>query len=431
MSLNRATFKTLFLALGFFALSPFCYAQEENDSSAQELKNLKERIQRLEQELQKRPTAEQTAPQEEVIQKVTVGGKLTRPSNLNVRIGGYFSIVFHDEEGSTNHFDQHRFVPQVGIDITDKVHFDTEVEIEGGGADVGFLSGNEILVEFAELSFDISKSFIPKAGLILIPFGRYNLIHDDPLHDLFDRPFVARRISPSAFDQAGIGASGDFSFGAGIFHYDLALTQGFDDGFSNNGGSRDSRQSFRADNNNNKALWQRSSFRPNLSDSNASLEAGASLTWQKVDDDNEDTLIGWGFDLSGSLAFNETKSIALHFEGEYLRIGIDRDDPTLIDGLYGYYLQSTLRFRPWDDRSLNGWLRNSGYIGLSLRWEENNLNDNILGAATRDDREALTAGIAFRPFFKTVIRAEWKFTQSSGVATDAGDRFVMSISTYF
>lgn len=354
---------------------------------------------------------------------------------LKFGLGGYFSTTYREEikdRRIPSAFDQHRFVLLINFDIADKVKFNSETEIEGGGADVPFLTGQEILVEFAELSFEFHEAAVAKAGLILIPFGRYNLVHDDPLHDLFDRPFVARRIVPSAFDQPGFGLSGNLrtrEFGLG---YDFAITQGFRDNFSANSGSRDARQSFRADENSNKALWGRVALRPDLYElgvaEDTSLEVGMSLNTQTLGAADH-RLTGWGAD--ASFRWNSGGKFGIDAEGEYAGIDIRRDPTTGITGLWGYYGQMTLRFRPWEDGAAGGWLRDSGYIGLVARYEENDLDERLVGAALRDDRQAWTVGVAFRPFFKTVIRAEWKFINSSGVAQEEADRFVLSLSTYF
>jgi len=369
-----------------------------------------------------------------------------RPHASKVSFGGYFSLAYRYHNGDENagtpdssYFDQHRFVPQFEVQIAERLSFATEIEIEGGGADVGFLSDNEILVEFAELDFELAEEFHIKTGLLLIPFGAYNLTHDDPLHDLFDRPFVARRVVPSAFDQPGVGIAGDFNEDGFQFHYDVMVTQGFTDGFSNNGGARDARNSFRDDNNYDKALWSRFQFTPDFGRLSEgmdylTMQLGGSFNIQRIANNGTAQTIGWGGDFKLGMNWLDTDGFGVDFEGEYARININRDGPGVIDGLDGYYVQAAFKFRPWDNSEedmVGGWLSSSGYIALVARWEENDLNDNVEGAARRDDRQAFTFGIAFRPFLKTVIRAEYKMANSSHFAEDEADRFVLSVSTYF
>ena len=83
-----------------------------------------------------------------------------------VRIGGYFSIEYRDDgDGNNGEFDLHRLVIKIQADIAKAISFDTEIEIEGGGADVDFLTDNEILVEYAELRFELWESYMDAADV--------------------------------------------------------------------------------------------------------------------------------------------------------------------------------------------------------------------------------------------------------------------------
>jgi hypothetical protein len=125
---------------------------------------------------------------------------------------------------------------------------------------VDFLTDNEILVEYAELTLAILEDKLDfVAGLILLPWGRFNLYHDDPLNDLTDRPLVSRYIGAVAAQQAGVAVDGSFDVGSGWFlDYDVAVVQGFHDGFSTNNGVRDARPSFREDTTTTAVLGRRS-----------------------------------------------------------------------------------------------------------------------------------------------------------------------------
>ena len=41
------------------------------------------------------------------------------------------------------------------------------------------------------------KPFNIRAGILLMPVGKFNLLHDSPLNDLTDRPMVPRFVIPS------------------------------------------------------------------------------------------------------------------------------------------------------------------------------------------------------------------------------------------
>ncbi len=95
--------------------------------------------------------------------------------------------------GTTNGFDQQRFVPFIYADITEHVKFASELEIEHGIRGAG---ENEISLEFAHIDYLVNEPFNIRAGILLIPIGKFNLLHDSPLNDLTDRPLVSQFVIP-------------------------------------------------------------------------------------------------------------------------------------------------------------------------------------------------------------------------------------------
>ncbi|MHC4840931.1 MAG: hypothetical protein ACYTDT_08260 [Planctomycetota bacterium] len=314
-------------------------------------------------------------------------------------IGGYASFYHktidkYNGGDSTNFFDAHRIVPQFHWQIVEWLHFGMELEIEGGGADVSFLGGNEILIEYAEVHATVMDEFNVKAGILLIPFGRYNLEHDDILWDLMDRPFAARRVVPSAFDQPGVGIYGTVNevplFG---FSYDVQVTQGFDDGFSNNGGSRGARQSFRSDNNDNKALWARFGILPQFDEMGADFmsgDIGISTGYQKISATNGESTRHFGID--GQMKFKKMLDLfAIDVTGEWNRIWINRDSSASVtNGLEGYFVDVLVKFDIFPEEWKGDIFGKDPYLGLIMRLEENDLNDDHVGVAARDNRVGFT-----------------------------------------
>ena len=113
-------------------------------------------------------------------------------------VGGYFDIQYRSHRkgvlegygnGTTNGFDQQRFVPFIYADITEHVKFASELEIEHG---IRGTSDNEISLEFAHIDYLVNEPVNIRAGIVLIPIGKFNLLHDSPLNDLTDRPLVSQ-----------------------------------------------------------------------------------------------------------------------------------------------------------------------------------------------------------------------------------------------
>ena len=63
-------------------------------------------------------------------------------------------------------------------------------------------------IEFATMDYRFEDWLNLRGGIILIPMGRFNLVHDSPLNDLPLRPMVSRLIIPSTFAESGIGFFG-------------------------------------------------------------------------------------------------------------------------------------------------------------------------------------------------------------------------------
>ncbi|MHC4549972.1 MAG: hypothetical protein ACYTEZ_14465 [Planctomycetota bacterium] len=348
-----------------------------------------------------------------------------------VRVGGYFSLEFRDDgDGVTTRFDQHRLVLKLQSDIAEGIGFETEIEIEGGGADVPFLTGNEILVEYAELSFElIEDKLVFVAGVILMPWGRFNEYHDDPLNNFTDRPLVSRRIGAVAFGQPGIGVQGTLEFAnAWFLDYDVALVQGFAEGFTTNGGVRGARQSYRADNNDNKQVFGRFVISPPVQFVDV-LEGGASFTYGKYDDGGSLADYGYGLDLF-------VKKGPVELVGEYMMLRIEQPgsapltDPRRMDG---WYVEVAYHFFPVRWRGKHILFTEESTLTLVVRVEGIDLNHSTTGSTFRDDLNQVSFGFNFRPVQRSVMKISytWVDSEETGLASGAADRFTISWASYF
>ena len=382
------------------------------------------------------PRTSENAPGKEPVESWEDGlGRLDTPMG-KVRIGGYATLLHKTIEmynggDSSNFFDSIRIVPQFDWEIVDWLEFSMEVEFEGGGSGASFLSDNEVLLEYAEARATPLDELNFKAGLLLINFGRYNKNHDDIFWDLADRPYAARRIIPSAFDQPGVGIYGTFNQVPFLsIDYDLQLTQGFTQGFTSNGAARDARNSFREDNNDNKALWFRLGLTPDFHTALASMDVGFSYTYQEIAPGNKQALRGFGID--GGVRIDPHDRFGIAISGEWNRIWIHRpSSPSVPNGLWGYFVDVLFKFDPFPVAWRNKVFGSQPYIGLIFRIEQNDLNDDFKGAAARDDRIAFTVGMSFRPISKLIVRLEWKNQQSR--ERDDGDenRYIASVTVGF
>jgi hypothetical protein len=401
-----------------------------------------EMIEKLKDEVQRMRTESNTLLEKDVEEYLAATEPETRdqlPSSIGgtplygqrVRLGGYVTTQFRENgEGTPLEFDFYRLVPKIQAQIAEGITFETEIEIEGGGADVDFLTGNEILVEFAELTFmivDEKLDFV--AGLILLPWGRYNLYHDDPLADLPDRPLVSRYIGSVAAQQPGVAVQGTLEAGGGWFlDYDVALVQGFQDGFSTANGVRDARPSFREDNNDNKQVFGRFVVTPPLRIVDV-FELGGSFTYGEWDAGSDLADYGWGLDLF-------VKRGPFRFTGEYMWLKIEQPTgapATEPQRQNGWYAEIAYDFFPASWRGKHLLLTDESTFTLVVRVEALDLNEATEGTVLRDDISAVTIGFCFRPVRRTVIKIAYSFVDSdlAGFGSGEGDQFVIEWSTYF
>src|SRR5439155_14548711 len=207
-------------------------------------------------------------------------------SSPRTTVGGYMDLQYRlfNSNNSTgigqpstgngsSSFDQQRFVPFFYSDITDRLKVAAELEIEHGiRSKSNDGSGIEVSLEFATIDYLIHEKLNFRAGIILLPVSKFNLLHDSPLNDFSDRPLVATAIIPSTLSETGAGFYGTFyPTRLSKLDYELYATQGFNgyDGITPlitaAKGLRDARQRVSTaedglDNNNGKAVVGRVAF---------------------------------------------------------------------------------------------------------------------------------------------------------------------------
>jgi len=155
-----------------------------------------------------------------------------RESGLS--IGGYGEVrlrSFHnqDDEDKNDVFDALRAVLYVGYKYNDKWVFNSELEFEHGGTG----GGGSVSTEFLTVDYLHAEELNFRAGLLLIPMGFVNEIHEPTFFFGAERPEVERRIMPSTWRENGAGIFGTV---AERVHYRLYVVNGFDaTGFDRDG----------------------------------------------------------------------------------------------------------------------------------------------------------------------------------------------------
>ncbi|MDD5410573.1 MAG: hypothetical protein PHF31_04040 [Methylobacter sp.] len=127
-------------------------------------------------------------------------------------IGGYgegnYSAKVGDKGSSNDSADMERMVLYAGYKFTDRILFNSELEFEHATTGEGSESKGEVSVEFASLDFFIDPKANARAGLVLMPMGLVNRIHEPLFYFGNHRPEVEQRIIPSTWREMGVGLFG-------------------------------------------------------------------------------------------------------------------------------------------------------------------------------------------------------------------------------
>jgi len=382
-------------------------------------------------------------------------------------IGGYTDIKYGSLTGPTldnlsrNSFNQERMVPFIYADITDRIKFATEIEMERGGPNSPGANGSasgSLQLEFAQLDYLLTEAINLRAGILLMPVGKFNLLHDSPLNDLPDRPMVDRLVIPSTWFESGAGIYGTlYPTRLSKLDYELYAVNGLGCNaqgttVTDTNGLRNCRGSVSRDLNDNKGVVGRVAFSPMLG-----IEVAGSSFYGQYSNrnsagvNNENNTIGiyavdWTmqrgpWELIGEAAWSRitgNQGTTLATQGP--------------DGMFGYYIQANYHFMPEILKRLApSHFSDASTFTAVVRWET---ADTDTGDKTRlasgaisnqRDLERLTLGLNFRPIEDTVIKLSYMFnTQKNTSITNFvnnpgnnittridGNGFLMMMATYF
>ncbi|MDA0335178.1 MAG: hypothetical protein O2782_08450 [bacterium] len=316
--------------------------------------------------------------------KQTVGG---------TAVGGYIDHeLFWNDKAKT--FDQHRFIPFLFSEVSDRIHVAAEIEFEHGGNPGG---DGAVKLEFATLDIAFHEAATLRAGVILSPLGRFNLIHDSPLNDLTNRPLMAREIIPTTLSESGMGLHGTlYPSESAVAGYEIYVVNGFNEATAMR--LRSGRGSQSKDNNEEKSIVGRVNYSPALG-----LDLGGSFHVGAYDDAGEQTLSILAIDGAWNRGPVEVR-------GEYAMASIDG---AIEDERSGYYAQAGWHFLP-------------GVLTFphSILTATVRLDHIDLGAS---DETRTTIGLNFRPIEETVIKLDYEVYDQE----DASNGLILSLASYF
>ncbi len=387
-------------------------------------------------------------------------------------VGGYMDIQYRAQRksstengygGNTNGFDQQRFVPFIYADITEHVKMASEIEIEHGIRSDS-KQGTEISLEFAFIDYLVNEPVNIRAGILLLPVGKFNLLHDSPLNDLTDRPLVSRLVIPSTMSETGAGFYGTFYPGrTSKMDYELYFTTG-PCSYDNNGtprineqdGTKGSRQrncpsADGLDINNGKSVVGRLAYSPVLGIEmagsgyygngapNGSYNPLSIFAFDWTLQRGPFELIGeaaWAYARGNSRAI-QTNTIPVAPGSLLTGIGGNSGPGTPPQRSNGFYIQSNYHFMPQFLTKLSPKRFGEGSTFTAvIRYDRVNTNlDNSNETGGWGNLEQISFGLNYRPIEDMVFKMSYQY-QPMAFNPNTSQRIhdsalVISAATYF
>lgn len=309
-----------------------------------------------------------------------------------VAIGGYGEFLYKKSRQRAS-ADFVRAVLYAGYKFNDRVVFNSETEVEHANVE----HGGNVEMEFGYLDYLLKPQVNVRAGLVLVPVGLINELHEPTAYFGARRPVVEDRIIPSTWSELGAGAFGDI----GRFSYRAYLVTGLQASRFGAEGIREGRQGGAEAAATDWAVAGRADWHPvEGTTAGASLYSGNS---------------GQGAGFAARVTLGEVHAVAklrgFALRGLYARGTIgDAARVNEANGLSG--AQSI-------GKTFGGWYLEGGYDLASghqtvtpfARYERFDTQRSVPSGFQRNpenDGRVLTLGIGYKPIPQSVIKVDWQ-----------------------
>ena len=398
---------------------------------------LQRKLDLLSRELEKAKVGPAAAPKE-LTSKYGFGPAASKVYGVEsgVSIGGYGEVLFQDfsatnDNGTRNGLDSQadmlRAVLYFGYKFNDRIVFNSEIEFEHGTTGEGDEEKGEVSVEFANIDFLLSKPANVRAGLVLVPVGFINEMHEPPTFLGARRPDVERVVLPATWREIGVGLFGD----AGQFSYRAYVMNGLNaEGFEGGDGLREGRQggsqasardlafTARADFHGVPGLLAGASFYTGDSGQGAETSAGDVI-------DGKVTLydVHAEYNFKGLQVRGLWTAVQVDDAGEISRdiVGLDPNDPAMAGESVGSRMRGWYGQVGYDVLSWMGERTRQAVIPYA-RYERFDTQDRVPAGFVSEggsDVKVITYGVAYKPITNLAIKVDFQdFDRGDGSGTD-------------
>lgn len=346
--------------------------------------------------------------------------------NRGISIGGYGEAMYTnyadprgDSATNQDSADLERAVIYLGYKFNDWIVLNNEIEFEHASTGEGAEEKGEVSVEFSQLDFLLNPKYNVRAGLMLVPMGFINEMHEPTTYHGNRRPDVERYIIPSTWREMGAGLFGEIL--PGLEYRMYALNGLNSDGFSNKG-IREARQGGSNAKAEDFAFTGRLDYSPSMVP--GLMVGGATFLGNSSHKDAVD------FDGNKLNVFTQLyeghvqykyRGLELRALGawskidntEYLNPLLGADGPIGAES-FGWYVEAAHDIMPFI------WKNSSQYLAPFVRVERYNTlasvaTDPVTGQffdkSTGLDRWIYQAGISYKPIDNIVIKADYRNIQ--------------------
>ncbi|HET8946982.1 MAG TPA: hypothetical protein VFQ07_08360, partial [Candidatus Polarisedimenticolia bacterium] len=380
---------------------------------------LEKRIEALSKEIERLRLGEAAAPEakESVLGFGPAASKVYR-SHRGVSVGGYGEMLFTNPDdtaddgsasGEVATADLLRAVLYFGYKWNDHLLFNSEIEVEHAVSASD--KEGEVEVEFAYVDYRRSDGFGARGGLLLVPMGFLNELHEPPIFFGATRPEVEQAIIPTTWRELGGGVYG----GHGPIAWKGYLVTSLNSaGFTADEGIREGRQEGSEAVAEDLALTARVDWtvRPGLLLGAAGFSGKTAQANPGVD----------GARVVQYEGHAEWRWKGLQVRGLYVRTSLD--DAAEVGVLTGEAVGS----------QMNGYYGEVGWNVLSLkkgsrqelfpfvRYESLDTQAEVPAGTLADpanDRTVHTVGLHYRPIPNLALKADWQgFSNNAGTGVD-------------
>lgn len=406
-----------FFAWALMAAAPQARAQESTDSAR--IQMLEEQVEAITHELERLSLGREVVEADSSMMGFGPAASKVYRVGQGVSIGGYGEFLYEryagerengTPSGKTDQLDALRGIIYVGYKFNDRILFNSEIEVEHGSTG----QAGSVSLEFAYLDYLMGNGVGVRAGLLLMPMGFVNELHEPPVFLGTERPVTENRIIPTTWRESGLGifgGRGPWSYRAYVVNSldgvggGASKAKGFDDS-----GLRGGRQK------GSKALASDFGFVVRVDHaSHQGMTVGGSAYYGETAHDREldgQEIGGAALIWEGHLAYK-----ARGWDVRALVAGAQLDEVEALNQLKGLTDDGSI------GESMLGWYVQAGYDVLRstssrhqllpyARFERVDTQRSVpVGYAVdlSNDVTVLSVGMAWKPIPNTVLKADYQF----------------------